>query len=76
MNPWPAPSVQTSNPPLGGFLDAGRFFGTIVEGGVGGNTEIDVVIQAVPEPNALTMLAGSIGMALGLQRFRRRRSRS
>ncbi len=33
----------------------------------------DVVLQVVPEPNALTMLAGSLGLALGLQRFRRRR---
>ena len=34
----------------------------------------DVVLQVVPEPNALSMLAGSLGLALGLQRFRRRRS--
>ena len=37
---------------------------------VGGN---DIALMAVPEPNSLAMLAGSIGMALGLQRFRRRR---
>jgi hypothetical protein len=37
----------------------------------GGN---DVALMAIPEPNSLAMLAGSIGMALGLQRFRRRRS--
>ena len=36
----------------------------------GGN---DVAIMAIPEPNSLSMLAGSFGMALGLQRFRRRR---
>ena len=36
----------------------------------GGN---DVVLMVTPEPNAWTMLAGSLGMALGLQRFRRRR---
>lgn len=37
----------------------------------GGN---DIAILAVvPEPNALSMLVGSLGMALGLQRFRRRR---
>jgi len=28
----------------------------------------------VPEPNALAMLGGSLGLALGLQRFRRRHS--
>jgi len=31
------------------------------------------VLVVVPEPNALSMLAGSLGLALGLQRFRRRR---
>ena len=36
----------------------------------GGN---DVAVMAIPEPNSLAMLAGSLGMALGLQRFRRRR---
>ncbi|TCO82172.1 putative secreted protein with PEP-CTERM sorting signal, partial [Chthoniobacter flavus] len=36
----------------------------------GGN---DVAIMAIPEPNSMAMLAGSLGMALGLQRFRRRR---
>jgi autotransporter-associated beta strand protein len=40
----------------------------------GGN---DIAILAVvPEPNALSMLVGSLGMALGLQRFRRRRRES
>jgi fibronectin-binding autotransporter adhesin len=38
---------------------------------VGGGT--DVAIMAIPEPNSLAMLAGSLGIALGLQRFRRRR---
>ncbi|HEY3789834.1 MAG TPA: PEP-CTERM sorting domain-containing protein, partial [Urbifossiella sp.] len=34
----------------------------------------DVAILAVvPEPNALPMLLGSLGLALGLQRFRRHR---
>jgi hypothetical protein len=33
----------------------------------------DLAIQVVPEPNAISMLAGSFGLALGLQRFRRRR---
>ncbi|HSI14201.1 MAG TPA: autotransporter-associated beta strand repeat-containing protein, partial [Chthoniobacter sp.] len=37
----------------------------------GGN---DVAIMAIPEPNAMSMLAGSLGLALGLQRLRRRRS--
>ncbi|HEY3900883.1 MAG TPA: autotransporter-associated beta strand repeat-containing protein [Chthoniobacter sp.] len=36
----------------------------------------DVAIMAIPEPNSLSMLAGSLGLALGLQRFRRRRSRT
>jgi hypothetical protein len=37
----------------------------------------DVAIRAVstvPEPNSLAMLTGSLGLALSLQRFRRRRS--
>jgi hypothetical protein len=34
----------------------------------------NVALLAVPEPNALSMLAGSLGLALGLQRFRRRRA--
>jgi autotransporter-associated beta strand protein len=34
----------------------------------------NVALLAVPEPNALSMLAGSLGLALGLQRFRRRRT--
>ena len=37
----------------------------------GGN---DVALMAIPEPNALAMLAGSLGLALGLQRFRRRKT--
>jgi autotransporter-associated beta strand protein len=41
------------------------------EGITGGNS---VALLAVPEPNSWSMLAGSLGMALGLQRFRRRRS--
>jgi hypothetical protein len=39
-------------------------------------SSIDLVYLAVPEPNALSMLAGSLGMALGLQRFRRRSRRA
>ena len=34
----------------------------------------NVVLLVVPEPNALSLLAGSLGLALGLQRFRRRRA--
>jgi autotransporter-associated beta strand protein len=37
----------------------------------GGN---DVALLAIPEPNSLGMLAGSLALALGLQRFRRRRN--
>jgi autotransporter-associated beta strand protein len=37
----------------------------------GGNS---VALYAVPEPSSLGMLLGSLGLALGLQRFRRRRS--
>lgn len=36
----------------------------------GGN---DVAIMAIPEPNSFAILAAGIGMALGMQRFRRRR---
>ena len=39
----------------------------------GGN---DVAVMAIPEPNSMSMLAGSLGLALGLQRFRRRRRAS
>jgi fibronectin-binding autotransporter adhesin len=37
-----------------------------------GGTNIAVLVL-VPEPNSWSMLAGSLGVALGLQRFRRRR---
>jgi hypothetical protein len=33
----------------------------------------NVALLAVPEPNSWTMLAGSLGIALGWPRFRRRR---
>ena len=52
-----------------------NFIGSI--NGIASNLAIsgdDVVLQVVPEPNALSMLAGSLGLALGLQRFRRRRA--
>jgi len=48
---------------INGNLGAGSF--------TGGH---DIALMAIPEPNSLAMLAGSLGMALGLQRFRRRRS--
>ncbi|HEY1922282.1 MAG TPA: autotransporter-associated beta strand repeat-containing protein, partial [Tepidisphaeraceae bacterium] len=50
-------------------------FTALYNGGVGsqftgaGN---DVALMAVPEPASLSMLVGSFGLALGLQRFRRR----
>lgn len=47
--------------------DAGS---NMFHGGMGSN---DVALLAIPEPNSLSMLAGSLGLALGLQRFRRRR---
>jgi len=36
----------------------------------------DIALMAIPEPNSLAMLAGSIGLALSLQRFRRKGRRS
>jgi autotransporter-associated beta strand protein len=33
----------------------------------------DVALMAIPEPNSLHILAGSLGLAIGMQRFRRRR---
>jgi len=41
------------------------------ESALGGH---DVALLVVPEPNAMAMLAGGLGLALGLQRFRRRRT--
>ena len=35
---------------------------------------VALLVLAVPEPNSFGMLIASLGMALGLQRFRRRRS--
>jgi hypothetical protein len=49
------------------FGDSGT---SAFDAGVAGN---DVALMAIPEPNSMAMLAGSLGMALGLQRFRRRR---
>ncbi len=36
--------------------------------------EKGTILVPVPEPNSIGVLAGSIGLALGLQRFRRRRN--
>ena len=44
---------------------------TAFQNNTGGNT---VALFAVPEPSSLGMLMASLGVALGLQRFRRRRS--
>jgi autotransporter-associated beta strand protein len=74
-----APTVGNPTPISGAIANASglmpgfEFSGMISE--VGGD-QIDLVIQSVPEPNAMSMLAGGIGLALGLQRFRRRRRAS
>ena len=52
--------------PTGSNVDLGAFAAD-----TGGT---NVAILAVPEPNSFGMLVASLGMALGLQRFRRRRS--
>jgi hypothetical protein len=36
------------------------------------STGTDVALLVIPEPNALSLLAGAFGLGLGLQRFRRR----
>ena len=56
----------TSGNPTGNNADAGQFALN-----TGGN---NVALLAIPEPNSFGMLLASLGMALGLQRFRRRRS--
>jgi autotransporter-associated beta strand protein len=80
VNPITTPDTYTlfnTNSAIVGTLGA-DLSGTVQPGWTGtieevGTSQIDLVIQSVPEPNALSMLAGSFGMALGLQRFRRRR---
>jgi len=61
-------------------LDAGGFSWTLTtfaNAGTGSFTGgNDIALMAVPEPNSIAMLMGSLGMALGLQRFRRRSSKS
>jgi autotransporter-associated beta strand protein len=62
-----------SNGPITESLGAnvnGSFNGVPANIAISGN---DIILQVVPEPNSLSMLAGSVGLALGLQRFRRRR---
>jgi autotransporter-associated beta strand protein len=41
-----------------------------------GGNDVVLMAVAVPEPNSLAMLAGSLGLALGLQRFRRQSRRT
>ena len=38
-----------------------------------GGANVAVLVMAVPEPNSWSMLLGSLGLSIGLQRFRRRR---
>jgi autotransporter-associated beta strand protein len=65
----PLPTYQVIN--FGPNAFAISYQGDVTAGTfTGGN---DVVLMAVPEPNSLAMLAGSLGLAVGLQRFRRRR---
>jgi autotransporter-associated beta strand protein len=55
---------------------ASNFSFTNLQSGLDGTFQVTSteVLFVIPEPNSLAMLAGSLGMALGLQRFRRRRS--
>ncbi|MEZ0255746.1 MAG: autotransporter-associated beta strand repeat-containing protein [Chthoniobacter sp.] len=58
------------------FVSGGQEFAISYHASFSGNSFTggnDVAIMAIPEPNALSMLAGSFGLALGLQRFRHRR---
>jgi autotransporter-associated beta strand protein len=61
---------STINGTLGASL-TGTLNGMTATVAVQGN---DIVLLVIPEPNALSLLAGSLGLALGLQRFRRRRT--
>jgi fibronectin-binding autotransporter adhesin len=66
---------------FGTYTVGGQLFAISYEanfnGGIGsaftGGT--DVALMAIPEPNSLAMLAGSLSLALGLQRFRRQNRR-
>jgi autotransporter-associated beta strand protein len=63
------PTMMANNGQLFAISYGGDFEAVGGPAFTGGN---DVVLMAVPEPNGLAMLAGSLGLALGLQRFRRR----
>ncbi len=72
MPAWPA--FGTIN--IGGHLFAISYTANY-NGGVNSTFDTgdhDIALMAIPEPNSFAMLASSIGPALGLQRFRRRRS--
>jgi autotransporter-associated beta strand protein len=56
---------------LGGQIFAISYQADAVGGSFTGGK--DIALMAIPEPNSLAMLAGSLGLALGLQRFRRRK---
>jgi hypothetical protein len=63
-------------PTYGTFTLDGQPFAISYQASFSGNSFTggnDVAIMAIPEPNSMSMLAGSIGVALGLQRLRRRR---
>jgi hypothetical protein len=70
-----ATTGQFGNVPNGtGAYDVGYYHFTIhYDGNFDGGSIANDVYLTVPEPNTWTMLAGGLGMALGLQRFRRRR---
>jgi autotransporter-associated beta strand protein len=54
--------------------DAGILFSVDYAANVdGGNNDVTLTLMAIPEPSGFSMLLGSLGLALGLQRFRRRR---
>jgi hypothetical protein len=73
----PNASFPTFNTVTFGGQQFAISFNASYNGGVGSQFSAagghDVALMAVPEPNSLAMLAGSFGLALGLQRFRRRR---
>ena len=54
------------------FIDFGDSTALMIDY-TGGTDNNDVVLSVVPEPGAVTMLLGGIGLLLGGQRFRRRK---